>query len=102
MLEAKGFVKYNDIYSKYFANKYANTVYDIVAAKVCKESQSKFIAKYNERRLHTSKNFKNLYGDKLGVTLSSESGVYVRINKKTNQVNFEKYSFSLIGGIIAD
>lgn len=100
MLEAKGFVKYNDIYSKYFANKYANTVYDIIAAKVCKESQAKFIAKYNERRLHTSKNFKNLYGDKLGVTLSSETGVYVRIKK--HQVCFEKYSFSLIGGIIAD
>lgn len=102
MLEVKGFTKYNDIYSKYFANKYANTVYDIIAAKVCKESQARFISKYNERRANTSKNFKNLYGDKLGVTLSSETGVYVKINRKTNKVNFEKYSFSLIGGIIAD
>lgn len=102
MIQVKGFTKYNDVYAKHYANKYANTVLNIIAAKVCKESQAKFIDKYNERRLHTSKQFKNLYGDKLGVTLSSESGVYVRINKKTNQINFEKYSFSLIGGIIAD
>lgn len=102
MLTTKGFVKYNDVYAKHYANKYANTVLSIIAAKACKESQAAFIDKYNERRAHTSKNFKNLYGDKLGVTLSSETGVYVKINKKTNQVNFEKYSFSLIGGIIAD
>ena len=100
MLEVKGFKKYNDVYSKYFANKYANTVLSIISAKVCKESQAAFINKYNERRANTSKNFKNLYGDKLGVTLSSETSVYVKI--KNHQVCFEKYSFALIGGIIAD
>lgn len=102
MTQVKGFTKYNDIYSKYFAKKYDDVVRSIISAKVCKESQASFIDKYNERRLHTSKQFKNLYGGKLGVVISKETGVYVTINKKTNRVQFEKYSFSLIGGIIAD
>lgn len=102
MLTTKGFVKYNDVYAKHYANKYANTVLSIISAKVCKESQARFIDKYNERRNNTSKEFKNLYGKKLGVVLSQETGVYVTIDKKVNQIHFEKYSFSLIGGIIAD
>ena len=98
----KGFKKYNDVYAKHYANKYTNTVLNIISAKACKESQAAFIDKYNERRLNTSKEFKNLYGKKLGVVLSKETGVYVTIDRKVNQVHFEKYSFALIGGIIAD
>lgn len=98
----KGFTKYNDVYSKHYANKYTNTVLNIISTKVCKESQARFIDKYNKRRNHTSRNFKDLYGEKLGVVISRETGVYVTINKKTNQVCFDTYSFDLIGGIIAD
>ena len=102
MTQVKGFTKYNDAYSKYYAKKYDDVVRSIIAAKACKESQAAFIDKYNERRLNTSKNFKELYGKRLGVVLSQETGVYVTIDRKVNQIHFEKYSFALIGGIIAD
>ena len=101
MLEIKGFEKYNDVYAKYNKEKYINMVKDIIAVKICKKSQATFIDKYNKRRSHASRNFKNLYGEKLGVDMGSDWGVYVSI--KNNKMNFTKYSFSTIDcGIIAE